>query len=294
MRILITGVNGFVGYSLALQLGLNHEIIGVGRSSVCRLNAIEYHQCDIAEWSDEICDEIPTVDTIIHAAASLSTDDDDSGLMVTNCMGTHNIFRFARQKNIKKMFYISSAPIIGVPMNHPITEQHPVNPVMMYHATKLAGEYFLNQLCRYGIENINLRINAPVGVEMPAKSIFPLFIKNAKEGKDIVLHGKGTRRQNYLDVRDLGTLIEYNLERSGIAGTYIVANKQTISNYELAKLCIKECGSSSRIVYSGKEDTTDEYVWDFDCSLAAKCLGYCARDGYEDTVRNMTRYYKVG
>lgn len=285
MRILISGVNGFVGQSLVETLRA-HSIIGIGRQTTS-ISACEYYKWDIREWNDEVFDAIGDVDIIIHAAASLSIDDDDSGLINTNCMGTYNIYKFAKKKKSKKVFYISGAPIIGNPVVHPINENHPLNPQLMYHATKLAGEYILNLLNKYGIEVVNLRINAPIGCHMPIKSIVPIFVDNAWNGRNLVLNGQGSRKQTYLDVRDLSRVILENLNREGIAGTYIIAGKEAVSNKKLAELCVEISGSDSKILFSGITDENDGVVWDYDCSKAENVLGFSARYSIEDSLKWM-------
>lgn len=282
MRILLTGVNGFVGGALAAAFQ-GHNVIGIGRRET-NVNLGEYYKWDISEWDDYVIDAIGDIDIIIHAAASLSINDTDDSLIRTNCLGTHNIYKLAKNKQCKKIFYISSAPIIGNPLIHPINENHPVNPQLMYHATKLSGEYILNQLNKYGIEVINLRINAPIGCNMPIKSIVPIFLYNALHGRDLVLNGRGSRKQTYLDVRDLSRVIVENFDREGIAGTYIIAGKEAVSNKKLAELCVEISGSDSRIVFSGISDKYDDVTWDYDCSKAEKFLGFSAKYSIQDSI----------
>lgn len=285
-------MNGFVGSTLAEHFK-GDFVVGVGRKEANR-QVPAYYQWDIRKWDDEIANAIADMDieVIIHAAASLSIDDDDTDLVETNVLGSFNVYRLAKIIKRKLLFYISSAPIIGVPLDHPITEEHPMNPQLMYHATKLAGEYILNQLNRYGTEVVNLRINAPIGRNMPIKSIVPIFISNAVAGKNLVVNGQGTRQQTYLDVRDLGKVIEDNLARKDIAGTYIIAGEKAISNLDLARLCIAKANSKSQVVFSGKSDAADGVVWDYDCSKARTKLRFVPQYSIEDSVDWIIRTYK--
>lgn len=284
VKILVTGINGFVGSSLIPFFAGNY-VIGVGRQDYCDIDINCYLKWDITYWDPDKFAQIGDVDVIIHAAASLSVDDDDPDIVNVNCLGTYNVYKLAKYTKAKQVFYISSAPIIGIPIEHPITEKHILEPQLMYHATKLCGEYILNQLNKLGIEVINLRINAPIGARMQIKSIVPIFIDNAIKGHDLILNGKGSRKQTYLDVRDLGDVICKNLLKMGINGVYILAGDKAISNIDLARLCIEICNSKSKIVFSGCYDEADEIIWDYDCSKAKKILNFSPRYSIEDSIR---------
>lgn len=292
MNILITGSNGFIGSILVKYLKKEHKVIGVGRKSKPNSDVDRYIQWDISKSDCQDNDVKDEIDVIIHAAACISIEDSAIQLSAINCVGTQRIFALAIKKRVKKLIYISSAPIIGKPLQHPINENHPNRPFTIYHATKLAGEIILNQLERYGIENINLRIPSPIYTNMPIKTIVPLFVSKAIKNETITVNGRGTRRQNYLDVRDLANVIEKCLVKNNIQGTYIVASDKTISNIELAKLCVKITNSQSKIVFSGKEDTSDGQVWDYDNSSAKKHLEFVQTYPIEKTIEDMEGYMR--
>lgn len=54
-------------------------------------------------------------------------------------------------------------------------------------------------------------------------------------GEDIVINVKGTRRQNYIDVRDIAQAIEKLLITPNAVGVYNIGSDVTIFNIELAK-----------------------------------------------------------
>ena len=95
---------------------------------------------------------------------------------------------------------------------------------------------------------------------MPQTTILPVFINNALAGHDIYVYGQGTRKQNYLDVRDLTTVVDKLLHQKNTLGVFNVGSKNIISNIDLAKLCIKILKSKSRIIHT-QEDTFDEIDW---------------------------------
>lgn len=287
MKILITGSNGFVGRTLAEILVKEYYVIGTGtrEESLAQLN--EYVRWNFAaEDCPKELDE-KEIDVIIHVAACLDKDDMCGQLVETNCVGTHRLYQMACKKGVKKVIYISSIPVIGVPVEHPITELHNTLPETMYHATKLAGEMILNQLLYRGIEIITLRLPSPIAPGMPIKTILPIFAQKALQGENISIQGEGTRRQNYLDLRDLAEVVKSCIELRNISGIYNIASIQTISNLELAKLCVSLTGNVSRIVFSGKKDLTDGQVWDVDVTKAKEVLNYRQKYMITDSVKDI-------
>lgn len=288
MKILITGSNGFIGRTIAKELSDEHYIIGCGTKNESDVKVDRYVRWDIGD--EEIPAEISDmrIDAIIHAAASLDKDDRNKTLIRVNCLGTHRIYALARTISVKKVIYLSSIPVVGKPLIIPIRENAEINPITMYHATKAASEYILNQLVKEGIDVVHLRISSPIGPGMPIKTIVPIFLKQAMNGEDLILSGKGTRQQNYVDVRDIAFVVKRLLDRNSLRGVYNVASKDTLSNYELARMCIQIAGSASQIKYSNKKDFYDGWVWDIDISKLTETIGNFNRHRILESLRDIS------
>lgn len=292
MKVLLTGINGFIGRNIASAIAKEHYVIGTDIGDKSCVDANEYFSWNIGNENIPN-DKIPNdLDAIIHVAACLDQNGLNEQLITANCMGTHRIYQLAKMRNVKKVIYISGITVIGEPKDLPITENHVLAPNTMYHVTKLSGEFILNQLRVDGVKVINLRLPAPIGVGMNMKTILPAFISNALSDKTIQLMGSGSRRQNYVDVRDIAGVIKACLENMSVNGTYNWGAETTISNYELAQLCIELCNSKSQIVFSGKEDITDGYVWDIDSTKLKTILGYKNMYSIEHTIRDIMKDLK--
>ncbi len=271
--ILVTGSNGFIGKNILEVLTKEHHIIGIGRREESRNICDQYIRWDLGHEAVPDMIKSEKIDYIIHAAARLDKDDMSDGLVYTNCVGTFNIVKFAKEFKVKGIIYLSSLPVIGYSHSVPINEMAKIQPPTMYHATKASGELIVNQATHFGVKVAILRIPSPVGPGMPVNTIVPVFVQRALRGENIVLQGEGKRKQNYLDVRDIGSAVKRIIEIGGIDGIFNIGAKNILSNKELADLCVDCLNSKSRITLSGTEDPFEEVDWTTDDSKLRNLIG---------------------
>lgn len=70
---------------------------------------------------------------------------------------------------------------MGLHCNQPINEGVQYSPETMYHATKAAQEFILNQLVKLGTKVCSLRLPSPIGPRQPEKTIVPIFVTACDE-----------------------------------------------------------------------------------------------------------------
>ncbi|WP_310604081.1 NAD-dependent epimerase/dehydratase family protein [Anaerosporobacter sp.] len=276
LNVCITGINGFIGRYILKELYRCNDIniIGIGRK--CNYEGeedIQYIQADIGSsgFVDSVSNQLDCIDVIIHLAAHISFDNDEE-LIRTNIAGTLHICELANKMNVEQLVYMSSIPVIGMPLVLPITEEHPTNPMTLYHSSKLAGENIVNNCCNADMVKTIVRISSPIGGGMCTNTILSVFAKRSKMNEDITVLGMGTREQNYIDVRDISKGILQILKEKP-QGIYNLCSHSSISNIELAELCIKQAESSSRIVCQGN-DSQDEVKWRISIDKAKKTFGF--------------------
>ena len=212
MNILVTGSNGFIGGHVAAYLkSKGHFVLGLGRrpqevqwGNISVLD--EYICCDLStEETFAIPDKINAhIDAVVHLAADMRKEPYCVEVISANCCGTQRLLEMCESSGISTFMQLSSLPVIGHPIEHPITENHPVHPYTVYHITKLTEEQLANYAYEYhGIRTASFRISAPIGPRMNPVTIFPTFVRKAMADEDIVLLGEGKRKQNYLYVKDI-------------------------------------------------------------------------------------------
>ena len=143
MRVLLTGTSGFIGRAFVGPLRSNgHHIIGLAHSSATPAEVTQVVQASLG--NDDAIETILTncdrCETIVHAAACINYNDFCPDLIRVNCMGMQQILTIAKEWHVKTFVNISGITVLGRPLEHPITEEHPTSPRTTYHATKLFGE----------------------------------------------------------------------------------------------------------------------------------------------------------
>jgi len=152
MRILITGVNGFIGQHMAKLLSAQHEVLGVTRApkSDDNLLAIKSISADLS--TSGFVNLLPSgIDCIIHLAQSTQYRNFPEGaedMRRVNIDATCELLEWARIDGVKQFIFSSTANVYGN-TNQQMTEVHVTQPESFYGASKLAAEHLLKQYQTY-------------------------------------------------------------------------------------------------------------------------------------------------
>lgn len=277
----MTGASGFVGGAIVKHLrDASHEVIGLSRRPADVEGLYGLLDANIADpaASRRIMERIEPCQAIVHAAAAIDARSDL--LVLTNCLGTQQLLAVADAWQTRGFVFVSSLPVIGRPIELPITESHPVAPRTIYHATKRFGELLVEQRGAGAI----LRLTSPVGPGMPEERILASFVALALAGEPLEVRGAGTRRQDYVDVRDVAAAVEAALTRSGC---FNIGSGRAISNGELARLCVSVLGSASAVEIGIGEDPDDGVDWQVSIARAAAELGYAPSYELSASIRGV-------
>jgi len=167
------------------------------------------------------------IDAVIHMAAETVVEHsmtDPQRYFKNNVVNGINLLDAMLKYDVKKIIFSSSAAVYGEPVETPIKETHPQNPVNSYGESKLMFEKILDWYHKaYGIKYISLRyFNAAGASEKlgedhnPETHLIPLVLKcalnlkNRKEtGQKVKIFGTnystkdGTCIRDYIHVVDL-------------------------------------------------------------------------------------------
>jgi len=288
MRIIVTGTSGHIGGAIAAALHeCGHHVIGVSRSRNEALPAsLPQYSMDIGAV-DFVAQSkrIGPVDAVVHAAALIDPTAPASEIMRTNCVGTAQVLEMARNLEANSCVYFSSLSILGKPVLHPITEEHPIAPANPYALSKLAGEQ-LAVMAQDFIRTVALRISSPVGPGLRPGRIFHTFVRNAKNNERLLVNGTGTRCQDYVDVRDIAhaTLLALSSDRAGV---YNIGAGKAVSNLDLARKCVDTLKSLSEIVTTGQPDPDNQVCWDLSIAKAVRDFSYGPEFSLERSILDL-------
>lgn len=150
MKLLITGVAGFIGSRIAqaaLQEG--YEVVGVDDLSQGYRHNIplgcQFLELDLAcpKTSSLLPDQI---DVILHLAGQSSGEisfDNPVSDLEKNAVSTLNLIHYGIKAKAQKMIYASSMSVYGATEDRPVEESHPCAPLSCYGVGKLAAENYL-------------------------------------------------------------------------------------------------------------------------------------------------------
>lgn len=287
MRCVITGIKGLVGSNLAslLKSFYGWDIVGIGSSE---RDSEGYIKADISNKKEVISasEKINGADVVIHCAAIIDNRRDSVKILSVNHGGTINALTLAKETGASVFINISTIQVIGLIIEKPITEDHLCSPLTYYHLSKLQAEEAIDLLCPHNIFSVSLRIPSPVGMNMPMRTILPIFLHQALNNEQITLTGDKRRRQNFLDLRDLTKAIHSLCNVGNIKGIYNIASRQPESDFDLANIIALEAGSKS-VVTDDSKVNFDEYYedWDISCKKAYDDFGFAAEFKITESIR---------
>lgn len=200
-RWLITGGAGFLGIHLCrclLELGQDVTAYDISAfPAEEKLDGAHMVVGDIRD-GDTLARSLAGVDFVIHAAAALAlapAEEIDS----VNAEGTRLVLEAAARAKVKRLVYISSTAIYGMPRFHPIREDAPLDPMGAYGIAKAKAEKYCAEAS--GIETVRIRPKSFIGTGR--LGIFQILFDWIESGKKIPVLGNGNNRFQLLDVRDL-------------------------------------------------------------------------------------------
>lgn len=137
-----------------------------------------------------------------------------------NVADTINLLEVMVEKNVSSFIFSSSCATYGEPVEIPITEKHPQNPINPYGRTKLMVEQILDDFRNaYGLESVSLRYFNAAGADpdgeigedhRPETHLIPLVLQTALgQRKSISIFGDdyptkdGTCIRDYIHINDL-------------------------------------------------------------------------------------------
>src|SRR6266699_1581393 len=242
----ISGGAGFLGLHLARRLLADgHEVRTL---DVVSLDDAELER-SVDERRGDIRDResvrklVSRADVVVHAAAALPIQASRESIRSVNVAGTENVLLAARDADVRRVVFISSTAVYGVPEKHPIEEDDPLVGVGWYGESKIDAE----ALCRVAaVETTIVRPKTFIGPER--LGVFEILFDWIREGRRIYTLGKGNNRYQLLAVEDLvDAIVRAGNEPKAARETFNVGATEFGTVRSDVQALIDHAGSSSRL-----------------------------------------------
>ena len=203
-KVLITGGAGFLG--LHTEHGFADKGWSVVLEDIAPYDASEYkpgtvminHDVRDRLGMDRLLAE-QKPDVIVHAAAALPLWK-PADIFSTNVDGTKNVLDAALAAGIRRVVFISSTSVYGIPDHHPLYETDRVDGVGNYGTSKIQAE----EICLKYRDKLCVPIIRPKSfIGAYRLGIFAILYDWVESGKRIPMIGNGKNRYQLLEVEDL-------------------------------------------------------------------------------------------
>lgn len=278
MRVLVTGVYGFIGSYFTkylLSTDPNVQVVGFGRASsvnnarrlgkyTSRLQIVHGDLADPCDVSG-LCEGI---DIVVNFAAKTFVDHalkDHAPFIQSNIIGADNLMEDAARYKVKRFVQVSTDEVYGQILSGAYREGALLNPRNPYAWSKACAD--LNAIQRHrtsGFPCIITRTENNFGPWQHRQKALPTFVRCALAGEPIPVYGDGQHVRCWLHVeehcRAIWWLVNYSLAdevpsdvkyrwspdfvgvHTTLGEVFHVAGEQEMTNLELARLVLRTLG----------------------------------------------------
>jgi nucleoside-diphosphate-sugar epimerase len=242
----ISGGAGFLGLHLARRLladGHDVRTLDVVPLDDAELErSVDERRGDIRD-RESVRKLVDGADVVVHAAAALPIQASRESIRSVNVGGTENVLRAGNEAGVRRVVFISSTAVYGVPEKHPIEEDDPLVGVGWYGESKIDAE----GLCRVAaVETTIVRPKTFIGPER--LGVFEILFDWIREGRRIYTLGKGNNRYQLLAVEDLvDAIVRAGNEPRAARETFNVGATEFGTVRSDLQALIDHAGSSSRL-----------------------------------------------
>jgi len=303
-KLLITGGAGFIGSNFChflRKISPDYQITVLDSLTYAgtleNLNGIEkeihFIRASLQSYT-ELTALVSNMDYIVHFAAESHVDNSiENGypFVMTNVVGTFNLFRSCIDLPVKKIIYLSTDEVYGsrtTGFNNEADRLLPGNP---YSATKAAGDLlsfaFINT---YNLPIVIVRPSNNYGPRQYPEKLIPKLILNGSKNSPLTLYGCGTNVRNWLYVSDTANAI-YTVMKKGVIGEiYNISSDEELSNYEVAKLILKKLNKSVNLIKFVKDRPGHDFRYGIN-SKKIRSLGWSSKIPFEQGLDRTISWY---
>lgn len=329
MKILISGVAGFIGFHLAKKLvSQGHTIVGIDNLNtyyevqlkIDRLKELgveiqleelplkknrekdnfSFHQIDLTD--EEKLNELFStsgIDLVINLAAQAGVRysiENPKAYINSNVVGFINILECCKKYNIKELIYASSSSVYGNSDKSPFEEtDHVDNPISIYAATKKSNELMAHVYSHlFNIKTIGLRfftVYGPWG--RPDMAPF-LFTKAILNNNPINVFNNGDLMRDFTFIDDVVVGIEAVIHKMDAFEKYEIfniGNNKPVALKDFIDAVETSCGKEAiKVMFPMQEG--DVYKTYASIDKLNQLTGYSPETNIREGIHKFVSWYK--
>lgn len=312
LPVLVTGITGFVGSSLAARLvGLKARVVGLVRDDVAGSN---FHQLGLEQAITVVHGSLEhypllartvneyAIEVVYHLGAQTIVGTANRSPLSTfksNIEGTWNLLEACRaHPGIRAVVVASSDKAYGTHKDLPYGEDFLLNPEYPYDVSKACADLLARSYFRtYGLPVVITRFANIYGPgDLNFSRIIPDTIQSVLQGKSPVIRSDGTPERDYLyidDVTDLYLLLAERIEETK-GEVFNAGHNKPISVLDLVNTILRLSGQTHlHPAIRGKGNPHGEIERQYlDVSKIRRVMGWEPKVPLEEGLKQTIDWYE--
>lgn len=215
-----------------------------------------------------------------------------------NASGTLHVLEAARRSGVERFLYCSSSEVYGNCGGERLCEETLPQPVTVYGAAKLAGEYYSRAYHQtYGLATVIVRPFNSYGPREHDRGdlaeVIPRFVIRVLNGLPPVIFGSGENGRDFTYVTEAAAgIVEAANSDALVGGVVNIAYGRMIRVREVADAVARACGRPQIEPIYVEPRPGDVLALHADTTRAATVLGFRAEIAFEDGLERYVAWFR--
>ena len=304
-KVLVTGGLGFIGSNFVKHLVQNRPELKItvydALTYAGNVNNLDDVKNKVGILIKNVCDKeavekaISKSDVVCHLAAESHVDNsinDAHPFVMSNIYGTFRVLE-AVKKFKTPLINVSTSEVYGTAVTEPMTEEHPLNPLSPYAASKCSADRLaFSYRETYNIPVTTVRPFNNYGPYQYLEKLIPMCITQALQNKKIIIFGHGKTSRDWLHAIDTAKALEKLLDYEHKGEVINLGANNERSVIEIAELIVELMGKDANIKKLVQERPGEVHRHVGSTSRAKRLIGWEPRIRFEEGLENTIEWYK--